>query len=56
VLAFAATLAQAVAPVGAGAAFDALGNYDPILWGLVVISALAAVALLPARSEASVLA
>jgi cyanate permease len=50
VLAFAATLAQAAAPVGAGAAFDAFGGYDPILWGLVATSALAAVALLPARA------
>jgi hypothetical protein len=50
VLAFAATLAQAAAPVGAGVAFDAFGGYEQILWGLVAISALAAVALLPARS------
>ena len=51
VLAFAATLAQAVAPVGAGAAFDALGAYSPILWAFVGASTLAAVALLPARAE-----
>jgi MFS family permease len=54
VLAFAATLAQAAAPVGAGVAYDAMGGYDPILWGLVVASALAALALLPARAEAIV--
>ena len=48
VLAFAATLAQAAAPVGAGVAFDAFGRYEPILWALVVVSAVASVALLPA--------
>ncbi len=53
VLAFAATLAQAAAPVGAGAAFDAFGGYDPILWGLVVVSAVASVALLPASRESA---
>jgi hypothetical protein len=26
------TLAQAAVPLGAGAAYDALGRYDPILW------------------------
>jgi MFS family permease len=52
VLAFAATLAQAAAPVGAGAAFDAFGGYNPILWGLVVVSAVASLALLPAGPEA----
>jgi MFS family permease len=51
VLAFAATLAQAIAPVGAGMAFDALGRYEPILWGLVGVSTLAAAALLLARPE-----
>jgi cyanate permease len=51
VLAFAATLAQAAAPVGASVAFDAFGGYDPILWGLVVVTAIASVALLPARHE-----
>jgi MFS family permease len=49
VLQFAISLAQAAAPVGAGAAYDALGSYEPILWGFVVISALAVVAVLPAR-------
>jgi hypothetical protein len=52
VLAFAATLAQAAAPVGAGAAFDAFGGYNPILWGLVLVSAVASLALLPAGREA----
>jgi MFS family permease len=51
VLAFGATLAQAAAPVGAGVAFDVLGAYEPILWSLVGISALAAWAVLRARGR-----
>jgi MFS family permease len=53
VLAFAATLAQAAAPVGAGAAFDAFGGYEPILWGLVVVSAVASMAVLQAGRESA---
>jgi hypothetical protein len=49
VLQFAISLAQAVAPVGAGAAYDWLGSYEPILWALMLTSALAVVAVLPAR-------
>jgi MFS family permease len=45
VLAFAVTLAQATAPLGAGAAYDAIGRYDPILWALVVVSALSSLCL-----------
>jgi MFS family permease len=45
VLAFSVTIAQAAAPLGAGAAYDALGGYDPILWMLVAISALASLCL-----------
>lgn len=52
-LAFAVTLAQAGAPVGAGAAYDALGGYAPILWALVVVSGVASVCLLPARRGSS---
>jgi len=51
VLAFAVTLAQAGAPVGAGAAYDALGGYQPILWALVLVSAMASVCLLPAGKK-----
>jgi MFS family permease len=51
VLAFAVTLAQATAPVGAGAAYDAFGGYAPILWALVVVSALASLSLLPASGR-----
>jgi cyanate permease len=53
VLAFAVTLAQATAPLGAGASYDAIGRYDPILWALVVVPALASLCLLPARPTAS---
>ena len=51
VLTFALSLAQAAAPFGAGAAYDRFQTYDPIFWALTVISALAVVALLPARRE-----
>jgi MFS family permease len=51
VLAFAVTLAQATAPLGAGAAYDAIGWYDPILWVMVLVSVLATVCLLPARRD-----
>jgi MFS family permease len=51
VLQFAISLAQAAAPVGAGAAYDLLHSYEPILWAFVVISALAVVAVLPARRD-----
>jgi hypothetical protein len=51
VLAFAVTLAQASAPLGAGAAYDAIGRYDPILWVLVLVSALACVFASPARRQ-----
>lgn len=49
VLAFATTLAQAAAPLGAGAAYDWIGGYDPIIWAFAVLSAIAALALLPIR-------
>jgi MFS family permease len=49
VMQFAISLAQAAAPVGAGAAYDWLGSYEPILWALTLTSALAVVAVLPAR-------
>lgn len=53
VLAFSVTIAQAAASLGAGAAYDALGRYDPILWVLVLVSALASLCLLPARRAAT---
>jgi MFS family permease len=51
VLAFMVTLAQAGAPVGAGAAYDALGGYGPILLALVVVSAIASAAVLLVRPK-----
>jgi MFS family permease len=53
VLQFAISLAQAAAPVGAGAAYDVLHSYEPILWTLVAVSALAVAAVLPAKREAN---
>jgi MFS family permease len=43
--------ATALAPISLGAAYDALGDYDPLLWLLLVCSALAALAVLPARGR-----
>ena len=43
-------ITRLVPHVGAGVAFDAFGGYDPILWGLVVVSAVASLALLPRGS------
>src|SRR5438128_873951 len=53
VLPFLRSLAQAAAPFGAGVAYDALHSYEPVLWALTLISALAVLAILPARREAS---
>jgi MFS family permease len=49
VLQFLLSLAQAVAPVGAGVAYDALRSYEPILWTLVGLSALSVLAILPVK-------
>jgi MFS family permease len=49
VLQFSLSIAQALAPVGAGVAYDRLGSYEPVLWGVAGLSALAVVAILPAR-------
>jgi MFS family permease len=51
VMQFAISLAQAAAPVGAGIAYDLSGSYEPVFWALAVISALAVVAILPARAS-----
>jgi MFS family permease len=53
VLQFALSLAQSAAPFGAGAAYDALHSYEPIFLALAVISAVAVVAVLPARRPAA---
>jgi MFS family permease len=49
VLQFLLSLAQAGAPYAAGAAYDQVRSYEPVFWALVVISALAVLAVLPAR-------
>lgn len=51
VLQFATSLAQAAAPVAAGAAYDRLHSYEPIFWTLAALSALAVLAVLPARYD-----
>ena len=53
VLQFMLSLAQAAAPFGAGATYDALHSYEPILWALLGVSAVAVVAVLPARRTAA---
>jgi len=49
VMQFLLSLAQALAPVGAGTAYDVLHSYEPILWTLCGLSALAVLAVLPAQ-------
>jgi MFS family permease len=41
----------ALAPVGAGAVYDRAGSYDPMLWGLLVASAVATAAVLLVRGH-----
>jgi MFS family permease len=49
VLQFGLSIAQSIAPVGAGAAYDAFHSYEPIFWLLTLLSAVAVVAVLPAK-------
>jgi MFS family permease len=49
VLQFALSLAQAAAPYGAGVAYDVLGSYEPVFWGLTLISLFAVAAMMPVR-------
>lgn len=49
VIAFSITLARSIAPVGAGLMFGWFGGYTTVLWALVVVSAIAALAALQAR-------
>jgi MFS family permease len=51
VLSLFVTGSRAFAPVGAGALYDRLGSYDPMLWGLVVASAIATAAVLLVRRD-----
>jgi MFS family permease len=53
VLQMTVSLAQALAPVSVGAAYDLLGTYEPILWGLAGLSGLAVLAVLPAQPNAT---
>jgi MFS family permease len=53
-MAFFLTGARALAPVGAGLVYDSAGSYLPVFWGLVVASAVAAVAVLLAERSAAV--
>jgi MFS family permease len=43
--------ATALAPISLGVAYDLLGDYEPLLWVLLVASALAAVAVVQARAR-----
>lgn len=52
-LAFAVTIAQAAMPILSGKAFDVLGRYDPIIWAFVLVSAAAALSLIPIRQNAT---
>lgn len=45
-VAFAMVSARTIAPVGTGWLADRLGGYDPVIWGLAVIAALSAGAML----------
>jgi MFS family permease len=49
VLQFSLAIAQALAPVGAGVAYDLLDSYEPIFWALAGLAALSVIAVLPAR-------
>jgi MFS family permease len=49
VLQFSLSIALALAPVGAGVAYDYFGSYEPVFWGLTALSALSVVAVLPAH-------
>jgi len=55
VLAVAVILAQALAPVVIGAAYDRFGSYTPILLLLVVVSAVSSAAVLPIRTPRAAL-
>jgi predicted MFS family arabinose efflux permease len=47
VLQFSLSLAQAAGPYGVGALYDGLQTYEPIFWALALISAVAALLILP---------
>src|SRR5205823_4598008 len=45
------TAGTAIAPLGAGVAYDVMGSYDPLIWSFVLLSALSAGVVLLVRSE-----
>jgi predicted MFS family arabinose efflux permease len=51
VLSLCITVTQAAAPAALGAAYDALGAYEPALWALAAVSGIAALAVLRARAD-----
>ena len=51
VLALFVTWSRALAPIGAGAVYDRTGSYDPVLWSLLVTSALATSTILLVRKH-----
>jgi MFS family permease len=53
VIALITTLSRVIAPVLTGILYDSLRSYTPVLWGLVVISALSVMTSLLIGSEAS---
>jgi Major Facilitator Superfamily len=48
------TGATAIAPLGAGVAYDLLGSYDPLFWSFVLLSALAAGVVLLVRADSPI--
>jgi len=48
------TGATAIAPLGAGVAYDLLGSYDPLFWSFVLLSALAAGVVLLVRADSRI--
>jgi MFS family permease len=53
ILALSVTAARGIAPVGAGVVHDWTASYDPMLWGLLVASAVATAAVLLVRRKAA---
>lgn len=47
------TGSTAIAPIGAGVAYDLLGRYDPLFWAFALASSIAAGVVLLVRSEAT---
>jgi MFS family permease len=46
------TAATAIAPLGAGLAYDAMGSYDPLFWAFVLLSIVSAGVILLVQTEA----